>query len=146
MIGNADSIMDSAVDTRRTPGRSTAAVRTLLGDAGAAVDDVGVAGDPARLVAGQERGQVGDVLGLAEAPRRHARRQVVAEVLDEVRGEVGLHEPGGDADDAGRADLAGELAGHVDQRRLGDVVDAEPELRAQAADRGDVDDHARLAP
>ena len=81
------------------------------------------------------------------SPRRFVGtrgREVVAEVLDEEGGEVGLHEPRGDADDPGRAELAGQLAGHVDHRRLGDVVDAEPELRAQAADRGDVHDHARL--
>ena len=68
------------------------------------------------------------------SPRRLVgirRGEVVAEVLDEVGGEVGLHQPGGDADDPRRAELAGELAGEVDQRRLGHVVDAEAELGAQ---------------
>ena len=56
----------------RSPGHRLPAPRTRLAaaaDAGAAVDDVGVAGDPARLVAGQEHGQVGDVLGLAQSAR-----------------------------------------------------------------------------
>ena len=81
------------------------------------------------------------------SPRRFVGRprcELVAEVVDEHRGEVGLDQARRDADDPGRADLAGQLAGEVDQRRLGHVVDAEPELGAQAADRGDVDDHAGL--
>ena len=60
--------------------------------AGAAVDHVGLAGDPARGVAGQERGQAGDVVRLAEASQRQAFRQHVAVVVDEHLGEVGLHE------------------------------------------------------
>ena len=51
---------------------------------------------------------------------------LLAEVVDEHRGEVGLHEAGRDADDPGRAELGRQLAGQVDQRRLGEVVDAEP--------------------
>ena len=36
------------------------------------------------------------------------------------------------------------MAGEVDERCLREVVDAKGSLGAQAADRGDVDDHARL--
>ena len=124
---------------RHRPGRS----RTRS-HAGAAVDDIGLAGDPARQVGGEEHRQVGDVLRLAESLQRERLGEVVTEVLDEVRREVGLHQAGRDPDDPGGADLTRQLAGQVDQRRLRHVVDAESELGAQPADRGDVDDDARL--
>ena len=53
------------------------------GDAGAAVDHVGLAGDPARPIAGEEHREVGDVLRLAEALHRQPGRQLLAEVVDE---------------------------------------------------------------
>jgi hypothetical protein len=85
-----------------------------------------------------------DVLGFTEPARRHPRGELVAEVLDQHRGEVGLHQTGCDSDDAGRTDLAGELPREVDQRRLGEVVDAErPRVGTQTSDGGDVDDDAR---
>jgi hypothetical protein len=62
------------------------------GDAGASVDHVGLAGDPAREVAGEECGEVGDVLWVTQAPQRHPRRQLFPEVVDEERREIGLDE------------------------------------------------------
>ena len=70
-------------DTRRAARATRTALDDAAADAGAAVDHVGLAGDPAGGVAGQERDQVGDVGGLAEAlrsavawpaPRRSSRR------------------------------------------------------------------------
>jgi hypothetical protein len=49
----------------------------------------------------------------------------------------------GDAHHPCGAELGGELAGEVDHRRFGDVVDTQPELGAQPTDGGDVDDHTR---
>ena len=79
-----------------SPRRSYAAPTTSTCDQardltpGAAVDDVGLAGDPARQVGGEEHRQVGDVLRLAEPLQRQCLGEVVTEVLDEVRREVGL--------------------------------------------------------
>ncbi len=72
---------------------------------GASVDHVGLASDPAGGIAGEEDGQVGDVLGLAQAAGRQAGGERVAEVVDQHLGEVGLDQAGSDADDArsGRA-------------------------------------------
>ena len=98
---------------------------------GTPVDDIGLAGDPTRQVGGQEDGQVGDVLRFAEPFQRERLGEVVTEVLDEVGGEVGRHQAWCDSHDPGRADLACQLAGEVDQGRLRHVVDAEPELGPQ---------------
>ena len=76
--------------------------------------------------------------------QRHPGSELVAEVVDEERSEIGLDQPGGDADHPGRAEFGSELAGHVDQRCLGEVVDAEATtVGSQTADRRDVDDRAR---
>ena len=69
---------------------------------------------------------------------------MLTEVVDQDLGEVGHDEARSDTDHAGRAELGGELAGHVDERGLGEVVDAEPAaVGAQSSDRRDVDDGAR---
>ena len=59
---------------------------------GTTVDHERLAGDPRRVIADEERRQVGDVLGLAEASGRHRLGEPVAEVLDQHRGEVGVDE------------------------------------------------------
>ena len=46
------------------------------------------------------------------------RCELIAEVVDQHLGEVGLHQPRRDADDPRRAELVGELPGQVDQRGL----------------------------
>src|SRR5690349_25148744 len=54
------------------------------------VHHIRVAGDPARCVGREEGDEVGDVLRVAEALGRQLTGEPLAEVLDEVRGEVGV--------------------------------------------------------
>src|SRR6266404_1136107 len=94
-------------------------------DRHAAIGDDDLAGDKAGGRRGEEKGDAGDVLGLADAAERR-RLQAALElrrILPERPGEVGLDQPGGDAVDADivLAPLDREVAGELEIRRLGDA-------------------------
>src|SRR5271165_5526478 len=105
-------------------------------------------------VAGRVRRQIQDSAGhlarFGVTPQRNLLDPVVVGVLviEEGAGELGLGQPrqqGVDPNPQGAAFL-GEGLGHVDDRGLGDRVDALFVARLQAVDRGDVDDRPAALP
>ena len=112
-------------------------------DGRAAVDDHALAGDPGRVRAEQERGQLGGVGGQAQPLQRVGRRGAGLVALPQRLGEVGLHHRRRHrVHPHRRPHLLGQLAGEVDQRGLGGVVGTDHRAVADPADAGDVEDRA----
>ena len=117
---------------RRAAVRSPRARRTAVSDdrsagdraaaaahAGAAVDHVGLAGDPRRLVGGEEHGQVGDVLRFAEPLGRQVALELTRRSCRRAPWRSrSCTKPGAMPTTRVSAELVGELPREVDQRRL----------------------------
>src|SRR5690606_25857889 len=106
----------------------------------AAVQGVGLAGDPGGVVGGEVGDRGGDVGRVAEPAERVALGDLLFVVGVERGGEGGLDDGGGHrVDPDGRGELIGELLGEVDQGGLARAVDTDARGGVLAGQRGDVD-------
>src|SRR5690606_22643526 len=130
------------LEHRRVPGYPR--LLEASGRQQATVDAHGFAGDPLRLLRGQERDQPGHILRRTEPLHRiDLRRGLLVGRVQRIR-ETGFHHPGRDRVDPDlRAELPGEFVGEPDQRRLGGAVGGDHPGGAQARDAGHV--HHRAA-
>ena len=128
-----------------SPPPSAAGALHAAGQGDAAVQDQGLAGDPARLVGQQERDRARDVFWHPEALERVGGRHLILAALVQRRGELRLHHGRRHRvhPDAG-AEFHGELRGQPDQGRLADPVQADPGAGTQAGDGGNVHDRAAV--
>ena len=127
---------------------SSGPVEERLAEAAAGADQF--AGDPLGVVGGEEGGDAGDVVHLADAAERGLRDGSLLEVgADEARGvyAFGLDHAGVDGVDADllRAEFFREDAGDGVDRALGSGVDRAVRRRQAADDGADVDDACALA-
>src|SRR6185369_10535951 len=117
---------ESGSDLQQTSWSTGWGSADAAGLGGAAVEDKGLAGDPARLVGEQERDRGADILGHAEPTDRVAPGDLLLAPLVEGLGELGLHHRRGDRVHPDlRSELDGELLGQVDQRGLAQPVHAD---------------------
>src|SRR3954470_19733789 len=103
-----------------------------------------LAGHPGRIVGGEEDGDLGDVVGLAEAAERSARNELLLEIRTDDA--CGVRAFGFDAArrddvdaDLARPELGREHARQRIDRTLGRRIDRSAWYRLFARDRTDVD-------
>src|SRR5271166_3194354 len=125
--------------------RAWPAIQQTTLDGDAAVNDEGLARDPARIVGKEERGRTGDVVRSTESIERVRSRDLALVGTYERGGELCLDHGGGDRIDAdGRGKLEREFARHMQQARLARSVCCQTQVRLEAGRRCHVEDHAAV--